>query len=115
MVEDLVKKLSNINLSSNKPTSIVLSPDAARTALTKEGGVERSPYRLDFQGFTTDKLYANFQLQVGTKRTANEGTAAEVLMQCNSEFAVTQIIKALQLSLEKGQICLVHMIHKRSG
>ena len=112
MVEELVKKLTNINLSSNKPVSIVMAPSAGQKGLTREGFVERDPYRLDFQGFTTDQMFANFQLQVGHQRNKYEGTAGQVLMQCSEEFATTQLIKGLQLSLDNRMVCRMIMIHK---
>jgi hypothetical protein len=66
-------------------------------ARTWEGEVVSGPYRLDFQGFTSDKQNANWQIQfgVGMKRG---GSAAGVLMRLGHTFSVGQFIEALRRS-----------------
>jgi hypothetical protein len=107
MVEQAVIKLSGLNTSPNKPRSIRLPLEGGH--FKWEGHVLMSPYRLDFQGFTSDKQYGNWQIQVNFGRGSSAGTVAQVLLQCGREFGLGQFIEGFRRSLAQRSICRVMM------
>ena len=66
-------------------------------AINWEGKVESGPFRLDFQGFTSDQRFANWQVQTGV---GQGGTVAAILMELDPTFSRKQFAVALLMSAE---------------
>ena len=65
-----------------------------------EGRVLSTPYRLDFQGFTSDQRYANWQIQTGV---GQGGTVAAILMELGPTFSRKQFAVAMLKSAQLGK------------
>ncbi|MCP1651556.1 hypothetical protein [Pseudomonas nitroreducens] len=94
-----IYKSTNVTFASSvknnwAPFSFKLDPSST-AGHKQEGYVVFGSYRLDFQGYESDKKHGNWQIQTG------KDSIAKVLMITNHEITTDQFAEALRISLEE--------------
>jgi len=105
MIEEAIPRF-HVNQSRHKEDHLFIA-DIKENHLRKSGVVKRGDYRLDYEGLTTGQTprYGRFMIQVGSGNDSLSGNAAQVHVQCATDFTRAEVQHAFGISITNRVIC----------